>query len=205
MLKNIIFDVGGVLLDYRWKEMLRDYGLSEEEALYLGGQLFEDPLWAKLDLANVPDEEIVREFQHKVPKYKDVIEWFITHGEFMHVARPQVWERVHRLKEMGYHLYLLSNYSENLFTKHTKDASFMEDIDGKVVSYMIHQTKPSKEIYAYLLNKYELNPKESIFFDDRRENTEAAEKMGIKSYTVTSEKYLLEQLDEILSGKESQC
>ena len=41
MLKNIIFDVGGVLLDYRWKEMLRDYGLSEEEALYLGGQLFE--------------------------------------------------------------------------------------------------------------------------------------------------------------------
>lgn len=201
MIKNIIFDVGGVLLDYRWKDMLMDYGLNEKEAMELGTQLFEDPLWKELDLANIPDEEIICAFQEKVPQYREAIGWFLTHGEWMHVPRQGIWNRVHQLKEQGYHLFLLSNYSENLFQKHTGGASFMQDIDGMVVSYMIHRAKPSPEIYEYLLHQYGLSAGECIFFDDREENTRAAAKLGIKSFTVTSEKFLAEKLDGILAEK----
>ena len=51
-IKNIIFDVGDVLLSYRWKYMLMDYGLSEEEAVRIGTEMFDDPegLWGLLDL-----------------------------------------------------------------------------------------------------------------------------------------------------------
>ncbi|MBQ8038835.1 MAG: HAD-IA family hydrolase, partial [Lachnospiraceae bacterium] len=87
------------------------------------------------------------------------------------------------------------------FDTHTKDADFLNDIDGKVVSYEIHKIKPDPAIYEYLLEKYDLKPEESVFFDDRLENTEAAEKLGIKSYTITSKEYLLEVLDEYLDMK----
>ena len=60
-IKNIIFDVGDVLLSYRWKYMLMDYGLSEEEAVRIGTEMFDDPegLWGLLDLGTVPQQEII--------------------------------------------------------------------------------------------------------------------------------------------------
>ena len=77
----------------------------------------------------------------------------------------------------------------------------MDDIDGKVVSYEIHEMKPDKVIYEHLLAKYGLKPEESVFFDDRSENTAAAEELGIKSYTITSKEYLNSILDEYLEKK----
>lgn len=111
------------------------------------------------------------------------------------IPHTEIWKRIHLLKEKGYKIYLLSNYPKELFAFHTKDADFMKDIDGKVVSYEIHVTKPNLDIYRHLLEKYSLNPKECVFFDDREENTKAAEELGILSYTVTSEEYLRGVLD----------
>lgn len=195
MIKNIILDIGEVLLDYRWLDMLMDHGLTKERAIEIGDAMFDDPLWDELDLDEKPLEQILDAYRAKYPDYADEISWFLLHGELMHVPRVDVWQKVHQLKEKGYKIYLLSNYSEILFTKHTKGASFIEDADGMVVSYQIHKTKPDPDIYLYLLNKYSLNPEECIFFDDRIVNTKGAEKVGIHSVTVQSKEVLLEQLN----------
>lgn len=195
-IKNLIFDVGNVLLEYRWHDMLMDYGLSAKEANDVGDQIFDNNLWSAMDLGTMETDEIIEAYAKLYPNYADLIRWFITHGELMHVKREDVWKRVHELKEKGYHIYLLSNYSKDLFELHTSEASFMQDIDGKVVSYQIHIGKPDAAIYQYLLDTYELKPQESVFFDDREENTAAAERMGIKSYTITSKEYLLQVLEE---------
>ena len=115
----------------------------------------------------------------------------------MHVPRKDVWKKVHQLKEKGYHIYLLSNYSEDLFHKHTADADFMKDIDGMVVSWQIHKTKPSPDIYLHLLETYGLTPSECIFFDDRPANTEAARKLGIQAVTITSRDVLMAELEKL--------
>lgn len=193
-IKNIIFDVGDVLLEYRWRDMLTDYGLSLEEAERLGQTMFSDPLWRLWDMGTVPDEEIIREYGQRYPGDGEIIRWFMTHGEYMHVRRPLVWEQVHRLKEKGYGIYILSNYSESLFRKHTEGASFLEDADGAVVSYQIHIAKPSEGIYRYLLQKYHLLAQECLFFDDREENTQAARDLGIEAVTVLSQTQLLQEL-----------
>ncbi len=198
MIKNIIFDVGDVLIEYRWLDMLMEHGLSQEEAEKIGQTMFSDSLWLELDLSILSDEEIIRRYQEKYPQYAEVIAWFITHGEYMHTKRKRIWKQVHELKKQGYHLYILSNYSENLFRKHTKGADFLKDMDGVVVSYMIHKVKPEKEIYEYLLDRYQLNPKECFFLDDRAANTKAAEDMGIHTFTVTSEQALYDRLEEII-------
>lgn len=197
MIKNLIFDVGGVLFDYRWKEMFMDYGLDEDNAIRVGTQMFNDPdrTWDIFDLGIKSDEEITDIFCKKYPGDEDVIRWFIRHGEYMQVPRPKVWKKVHELKQKGYKIYILSNYPESLFKKHTEYADFMDDIDGLMVSYMIHKAKPAEDIYKALCDKYGLDRSESIFFDDRSENVEGAIKFGMKSVKILSEQALLDELD----------
>ena len=197
MIKNLIFDVGGVLFDYRWKEMFMDYGLDEVNALRVVTQMFNDPdrTWDIFDLGIKSDEEIADIFCKKYPGDEDVIRWFIRHGEYMQVPRPKVWKKVHELKQKGYKIYILSNYPESLFKKHTEYADFMDDIDGLMVSYMIHKAKPAEDIYKALCDKYGLDRSESIFFDDRSENVEGAVKFGMKSVKILSEQVLLDELD----------
>ena len=197
MIKNLIFDVGGVLFDYRWKEMFMDYGLDEDNAIRVGTQMFNDPdrTWDIFDLGIKSDEEITDIFCKKYPGDEDVIRWFIRHGEYMQVPRPKVWKKVHELKQKGYKIYILSNYPESLFKKHTEYADFMDDIDGLMVSYMIHKAKPAEDIYKALCDKYGLDRSESIFFDDRSENVEVAIKFGMKSVKILSEQVLLDELD----------
>ncbi len=200
MIKNIIFDVGDVLFDYRPVEMLMEIGVSREEALRLDDEMFYDPLWRILDMGTMSQEKVIAEYGRRYPDDAEEIAWFITHGERMHVARPQVWKRVHQLKEKGYRIYLLSNYSEDLFHKHTKGASFMEDLDGMVVSYQIHMAKPDRGIYQYLFHKYALKPEECVFYDDREENVKAAIQQGMESVQITSQEQLLRILDATVNG-----
>ena len=198
--KNIIFDVGDVLLDYRWQQMLMDYGLDESEAYRVGRELFDDPdgLWHEYDLGVKSQEEIIQEFEQKHPKDAEVIRWFISHGEYMHVARPAIWKLVHQLKEAGYHLYILSNYPEILFKKHTQYADFMEDMEGMVVSYMLHVGKPERVVYQTLCDRYGLNKEECLFFDDRAENVQGAIDFGMRAKRVLSAKGLAADLEELL-------
>ena len=197
-IKNLIFDVGNVLLEYRWNQMLLDYGLSKEEAAVAGPLFFEHEIWKELDLGNLSIEEVICLYEKALPQYAGLIRWFLTNLELMPVPRKDVWEKVHALKEKGYRIYLLSNYNDDFFRIHTQNADFLNDIDGKVVSYEIHKIKPDPAIYKYLLEKYDLKPEESAFFDDREENTQTAEKLGIQSYTITSKEYLLGVLDKFL-------
>ena len=194
-IKNLIFDVGNVLFEYRWKQMLLDYGLSETELEVAAPLIFDNDLWKEFDLGNLEYGEIVNQYCRELPQYEGLLRWFFTSLERMHIPRRDVWEKVHKLKEKGYRIYLLSNYAKEFFDVHTKGVSFMEDLDGKVVSYEVHLLKPDAAIYECLLKKYDLKAEESVFFDDRPENTEAAEKLGIQSYTITSKEYLLEVLE----------
>lgn len=198
--KNIVFDVGGVLLEYRWRAMFTDYGLSLDEADRIGHEMFECPekIWSRFDLGIETDEEIIEDFEKIYPSDRKPIRWFIEHGEYMHTPRPKVWDMVHRLNEAGYHLYILSNYPETLFHKHTEYADFMKDMDGMMVSYMIHKAKPGREIYEALCEKYSLDPAESIFFDDRAENVQGAIDFGMDSERVTDEESFILRLNEFL-------
>ena len=78
-MRNIIFDVGDVLLEYRWKDMLvEDYGMTAERAEraeQVGMTMFDDPLWSGLDLGN-PLEETICRYEKKYPEYAKEIRWF---------------------------------------------------------------------------------------------------------------------------------
>ena len=113
----------------------------------------------------------------------------------MPVKRERVWKKVAELKDKGYRLYVLSNYSEYLFNKHTRDVPVISLMDGMVISYEVHSIKPDHAIYRHILDKYDLKPEESIFFDDRKENVVAARELSMDAVQITSEDMLLEILN----------
>lgn len=201
MIKNIIFDIGGVLLSYRCTEMLVSFGMEKNEAEKLTDLMFQDELWHKFDLVGREGEpEIIAAFIEKYPAYARELDWFLHHTEQMHVKRENIWELVHQLKQKGYMLYYLSNYPESMFELHTGDASFIKDMEGGVVSWQIHKAKPDPAIYEHLINTYHLKADECLFFDDLEENTKAAAALGIHTITVTSQVLLAEKLKELIAA-----
>lgn len=174
-----------------------DHGLSEERAELIAGHMFSSPYWGIMDLGTETEEEVLFHWSQSFPDEVDDMRWFIEHCDLMAVPRPAVWEAVHRLKEKGYHLYILSNYSHYLFSHHTDGRPFMADMDGMLVSYMIHRSKPDPFIYTALLEKYGLQADESFFYDDRAENTATAEALGIRTFTVpkTNQQALIDHIN----------
>ena len=201
MIQNLIFDVVDVLLEYRWFEMLtRDYGISVAEARRIGGEMFDNEIWVQgMDGGRLSLDEAVHEYEKKYPDDVDVIGWFLKNGEQMAIKRPEVWDKIAALKDKGYSIYILSNYSEELFRMHTKGALFLDLLDGGIVSYQVHALKPEPEIYQILLDKYGLQAEECLFFDDRADNVESARALGIQAVQVTSREMLNETLDKMLT------
>lgn len=198
--KNIVFDIGNVLMGYRWEDMLTvDYGLDRDRVLEFGPRIFSDKLWLEFDRGVMTYEEIVDSYKNKYPEDADILDWFFTNANLMRVKREDVWELVADLKAKGYGIYILSNYSKDLLEAHAKDAAFWKYVDGKMVSYMVHELKPDLAIYKALFDKYELDPKTCLFLDDRKENVEGSIKAGMDSIVIESKEQLIRILKDLIA------
>ena len=100
-MKNIIFDIGSVLIGYRWREMCLEAGWEEDKADKIGREFFDNPIWPDVDAGIVSIEELVSVVVKKYPQWEEEARWFITSGKKMVVERPKVWEAVRKLKEKG--------------------------------------------------------------------------------------------------------
>ena len=109
--KNVIFDVGGVLLSYRWLELIMETLPREEEARAFANRLFHDPLWLEFDIELRPFDDVLEDYVRKYPKDEEHIRYIFGHLERMPLPRQRVWDKIHELKAAGYRIYLLSNYS----------------------------------------------------------------------------------------------
>lgn len=179
-MKNIILDMGNVLLDYNPDIILNKVCETEEEKEIIQRQLFEGPEWIQGDLGHITNTERFVGVSKRVPekmhgKLKECVEnWDICMTPVRGAQEFCKWA-----KEAGYQLYVLSNACTKFYEYFPKyyDLDFFE---GVVVSSDIHIIKPDAQIYQYLLKKYNLQPQECLFVDDRKENVEAACSLQMK-------------------------
>ena len=93
---------------------------------------------------------------------------------------------IKKLKERGYHLYLLTNITEDSYHYIYHLIDIHQIFDGGIFSYQEHLIKPDDAIYQLLLERYHLKKEETIFFDDKKKNVDKANQLGIKSFVFTS-------------------
>ena len=196
--KNIIFDIGNVLVDFRWRDYMRDLGINDEAAKVLGDKMVLDPYWGELDRGTLPQAEIVAEFKRRLPDYTREIDLYWRDTTEMVAARDGSGEWVKSYKDRGFGFYLLSNYPRELFASHTMHFRFLPYVDGRVVSYEVNYIKPEPEIYKALLEKYSLCADERVFIDDNENNIKGAREMGIHAVLYKTREQVIDEVERII-------
>ena len=196
-MKNVIFDVGQVLVDFDWQGYLQSFGFSEEENKQIGEKVFLSQQWNERDRGLYDEETYVKAFEDALPEYaKDVRKVMEGSGATIRVRDyADTWTKY--LKSKGYHLYVLSNYCDYALEKTRKDLTFLKNMDGIIFSCEVQQLKPEKDIYETLLNRCGLKAEESVFLDDRAENCEAARKLGIHAIQFQDFKQAAGELEKL--------
>ena len=201
MIKNIVFDIGKVLVDFKWEEIFREVGGTDEEVKVFG-ENFINGIWNELDRGVMDEEDVIKLIQEKNPEIADKVSLFwdriIDTIESYSYSRPLIKE----LKDRGFKVYLLTNYPRSLFISSVeKKFDFYDLVDGEVVSARVKHTKPEKEIYEILFDKYSLIPEECIFMDDKLANVETANLLGMNAFVFTNFEEAKAKLEDIISKR----
>ena len=200
-IKNVIFDIGEVLVDFAWREHMRTHlGFSEEAIAVLGEKWIGAPLWQELDRGALSETEVIERAREAVPEYAAEIQRFWDNPDGIVVCREQSAPWLSSLKERGYGVYLLSNYPKSLFEIHIKDFAFVPYTDGRVVSCYEKVMKPDARIYQILLDRYSLKADECVFIDDREENIAGARAAGMHGIVFHDIEQAMSELEEMLGG-----
>lgn len=179
MIRNIIFDVGNVLVEYSWERMLKALHITGEAYDAVAKATVLSPMWNELDRSLLSDEEILEGFIQNAPEYeKETRLVWDNIPESIHCYDYSV-EWVREFRKKGYGTYILSNYSKRGYEATKQELPFVADMDGVLFSYEVKLVKPEPEIYQTLLKKFQLKPEECVFLDDNEKNIIAAREAGI--------------------------
>lgn len=192
-LQNIVFDFGGVLIDWDPIYLYKDIFETEEElSFFLENVCRYD--WNVLQDAGRPIAEATLLLQKDHPEYSKEIAYY--YGRWEEMLGGTIDENVKLIKPLKekYKIYGLTNWSSETLPLAMERYSFFKDLDGIVVSGDEKIIKPDPKIYEVLLNRYDLDAKASLFIDDNTDNIKAAEKMGFKTVHFTVEVNLEELL-----------
>lgn len=181
MIKNIIFDMGQVLIKFDPDYFINRVGVdSPQDRLILMREVYKSLEWSMMDRGTIDEKEALKRMYQRLPEHlKDVAIELTCDWPKMAASIDGSYELVEELKNNGYKLYLLSNASvaQKDYWKDVKVAKFF---DGTVVSSYIGLVKPQQEIYKHILNKFNLKAEECIFIDDSTLNVEGAVYAGMK-------------------------
>lgn len=175
MIRNIVFDMGQVLIYFYPDLFLRRLGVPEADWPLLEREMFRSVEWAQTDRGTLDETGAVEAFCARLPER--------LHG----CVRAMVWdwwkeplvpvdgmeELIRELKGLGYGIYLLSNASSRLHEYFPRIPG-SQYFDGKIVSADWKMLKPEREIFQTLFREYDLKPEECLFIDDLPHNVEGA-------------------------------
>ena len=199
MIKNIIFDFGGVLLDWNPRYLYKSYFNNDEEMEHFLADICNGE-WNIRQDAGRPFAEAVKELQAKFPDYAEAIQMYDDDWEKMLKCElPESIDLLKELKFMGYGIYGLTNWSAEKIGYAFANYSFFSLFDGIVVSGVEKVVKPDRKIYEILLERYSLKPGECVFIDDNQDNVDMAKVLGINAIRFDNIGNVKEHLETLLN------
>jgi len=183
MVPNIIFDMGGVLLDFSEARLMEHFfgRLSEEAQAQIYGAMFGSGLWRRMDRGDFDEagtvhaicellpEELHAPIEHMIPRY------------FEAMPPLPANELIPLLKARGQRVYLLTN-APHAFHREKCRLPYLHLFDGVFASCDVGLLKPDPEIYRAFLRAFDLRARECLFIDDVRANIESAAGVGIAGH-----------------------
>ncbi len=202
MIKNIIFDIGNVLVGYDGLAYLKSFGFPPEEEEAILYATFRSPYWAELDREAIPLPELMEDFCSLAsPEYREDIFRVFDGAHQSIIPWPESLPWIQSLQERGYGVYYLSNYSSLMIERTIDSMDFLPYLDGGLFSYEVKRVKPEPEIYEAFLERFpQIKPEESVFLDDSEKNIEAAEAFGFHGIVFRDREQAKKELEELLQN-----
>ena len=179
MIKNIVFDMGNVIIRFDPDAFIERFGVSGEDKKTLLLEIFRSPEWVMMDRGRLTDEQCADVLCPRVPEHlRDVARKLIALWDRPIIEIEGIYPLIEELKGLGYSIYLLSNAScrQPDYWQRVPAAKFF---DGTLISYSVKLIKPMPEIYEKFFETFGLRREECFFIDDSPANIEAGLYVGM--------------------------
>lgn len=187
MIRNIVFDMGGVCIRFDPRAFIRRFGVSPEDEEILINEVYRSIEWAMMDRGRLQDEEAAKILSERLPaRLSDTVHKLVTNWDRPILPIDGMEELVRELKENGYHLFLLSNASTRQ-PEYWKKVPFADCFEDTLISANVKLVKPMPEIYLEAYDRFHILPQESIFIDDTPANCEASQYTGMKAFVFNND------------------
>ena len=199
MIRNIVFDMGNVLLRFDPDRFMDRVGLTEpSDREWMDREVFRSVEWAKTDRGSLTPDEAARIMKPRVPEHlRPFVDRLVCGWADEILPMPGMADLIGELKAAGYRIYLLSNAGTNHGEYWTRIPG-SDLFDGLVVSAEVGCIKPEREIYGILIDRFSLVPEECVFVDDLPLTVEAATRWGMRGIVFHEDAgELLRKLKEI--------
>ena len=181
-IKNIIFDMGRVLLKFDPYVSLNTYCENKEDIDLLYKELFEAPEWIMADEGKITNGQRYELVKERVPeRLHRALKLVVENWAICMEPVDGALDFYNYVKEKGYNTYVLSNACNRFYSYFPKHYE-LDSFKGIVVSSDVKMIKPNPAIYEYILKTYDLNPTECLFIDDVEANVKSAEALSIKGF-----------------------
>ncbi len=198
-MKNVIFDLGGVLIEWNPDRILEGYYAEPGLRAILKSALFLHPDWLQHDRGTLKEDELLARVADRAGRPRVEIAGLLQAVRESLSAKADSVDLLRRLADRGVPLYCLSNISSGTFNYLRQRHSFWGAFRGIVISGDIQLMKPEREIFEFLMQRYQLSAPETVFVDDHAPNIEGARTVGLQAVWFRDARQCERELEEHLA------
>lgn len=199
MIKNIVFDLGNVLISFRPSEFFDKKNYPENMKATILSDIFGSNEWRMLDNGEISTSEAIEGIALKSSlKKEEIAHIFKLRTELMFPLDENV-RLLPELRKQGFRLYFLSNFPMDMYEEVKAGFYFFKYFEGGVISAEAKYSKPDIRIYQILMERYSLIPEECLFIDDLEINVRAAEAIGINGLVTLGSLEISKEIEKAIA------
>lgn len=197
MIKNVVFDIGNVILKWHPAGVVAKL-FPEKDALVLTQKLFKSQTWLDLNLGKMTELELIHIYHQTLGIDIQILIQLMQEIKESLLPIEHSIELLGYLQSRGYSLYALTDNVREIMSYLKLKYDFWNLFKGIVVSAEVGYLKPSPEIYQKLINGYDINPSESVFIDDLLTNVQGAQSQGLHGIQFLHPRQCIHDLTQLL-------
>jgi putative hydrolase of the HAD superfamily len=201
--RNVIFDLGGVVLDWNPDHIVSRFQPVVELRASLKAALFGHADWRMFDRGTLTESELIERLEPRVGRPKEEVTAILDAVRDSLLEKPDTVKLIRELQAQGTPLYCLSNMPAAIYTHLRRRHNFWDAFSGIVISGEIKMMKPEPAVFRHLLDTFKLHAEESVFIDDVLANIDAAKEMGLHTIWFKDAAQCRRELDLVLRADQA--